>query len=126
MDSKNYTIKISALILIGIAAGLIIVAVDNFAFQGEVSPIMIVLMLVIVTSTSGFVLGRRGWIVSSIMWVCVPLAHFIKHFFGLPDTLHPNTYISIMLLAAFTLIVSVVGFGIGVLLKRFIKSIDNK
>lgn len=123
MDSKYYTIKRYALILIGIAAGLIIAAVDNLSFQGEVSPIVIALMLIFITFSSGFVFGWRGWIVSSITWGCVPLAHFIKHFFRLPDTLHPNTYISIILLAAFTLFVSIVGHGFGVLFNRFFRKL---
>jgi len=46
------------------------------------------------------------------------LAHLVKHVLGLPDTLHPNTYTSILYLAAFTLVVATVGTGSGVLLRR--------
>jgi len=33
------------------------------------------------------------------------LIHFVKHVLGLPDTLHPNTYGSILMLAVFSLVV---------------------
>jgi hypothetical protein len=41
----------------------------------------------------------------------------VKHVIGLPDTLHPNTYTSILYLAAFTLAVATVGTGCGVLIR---------
>ncbi len=42
----------------------------------------------------------------------------VKHVLDLPDTLHPNTYASILYLAAFTLVVATVGTGCGVLVRR--------
>ena len=42
-----------------------------------------------------------------------------KHALGLPDTLHPNTYLSILYLAAFTLVVAIIGTGCGLLVHRF-------
>jgi hypothetical protein len=46
------------------------------------------------------------------------LAHLIKHVLGLPDTMQPNTYTSILMLAAFTLAVATIGTGCGILLRR--------
>jgi len=106
------------LVGIGFAAGVVIATVDNFAFDGEVSPIVIVALLLVVTATVGAIWSWRGWIVSAIAWVCLPLAHLIKHILGLPDTLHPNTYASILMLAAFTLVVATIGTGCGILLRR--------
>ncbi len=105
---------------VGLTCGVAIVFVDNFAFEGEVSPIVIVAMLLAVTITAGAVWGRRGWVVSAAAWVCVPLAHVVKQVLGMPDTLHPNTYTSILYLAIFTLIVATVGTSCGVLLRRLI------
>ncbi|MCX6549868.1 MAG: hypothetical protein NTY02_02475 [Acidobacteria bacterium] len=102
----------------GLVAGAAIVCMDNFAFEGEVSPIVIVAMLLAATATAGAVWGRRGWVPAAAAWVCVPLAHVIKHVLGLRDTLHPNTYVSILYLAVFTLVVATVGTGLGVLLHR--------
>ncbi len=102
----------------GLVAGAAIVSVDNWAFKGEVSPIVIVALLLAASAVSGAVWGRSGWIAAAVLWACVPLAHVVKHVLGLPDTLHPNTYTSILFLAMFTLVVSTVGVVSGVLFRR--------
>ena len=103
---------------IGLGTGLAIAAVDSFAFGGEVSPIVIVILLVATTAAFGGIWGRGGWTAAVATWVCVPLAHVVKHVLGLPDTLHPNTYTSILMLAAFTLVVTTIGTGAGILLHK--------
>lgn len=110
-------IRWPVLVGVGFAAGVAIVAVDNFAFEGEVSPIVVVAILLAATLTSGVIWGQRGWAAAAAGWVCVPLAHLIKHILALPDTLHPDTYASILMLAAFTFAVATVGLGFGVLLR---------
>ena len=118
MDSIGFWSKSPVRLGIGLAAGTAIVYVDNCAFDGEVSPLVIVAMLFAATATAGAIWGRRGWVASSAAWACVPLAHLVKHVLSLPDTLHPNTYASILMLAAFTLAVALIGTGCGVLLRR--------
>ena len=81
---------------VGLAAGIAVAWVDNFAFEGEVSPIVIVVMLLAATATMTAVWGRHRWAAAAAAWLSVPLAHLIKHVLGLPDTLHPNTYTSIL------------------------------
>jgi hypothetical protein len=103
----------------GLVAGAVIVYVDNCAFQGEVSPIVIIALLVAATASAGALWGRSGWMSAAVTWACIPLAHVVKHVLELPDTLHPNTYTSILFLAAFTLVVATVGTGCGVLARRF-------
>lgn len=102
----------------GLVAGAAIVYVDNFTFEGEVSPVVIVVMLLTATATAGAVWGRRAWVAAAATWACVPSAHLVKHVLGLPDTLHPNTYVSMLYLAVFTLVVATVGTGLGVLVHR--------
>jgi hypothetical protein len=46
----------------------------------------------------------------------MPLANLSKHVLDLPDTLHPNTHASILLLATFSFVVATVGTGCGVLI----------
>jgi hypothetical protein len=118
MESKAVVITSRGLVAIGTAAGLVIAAVDNFAFEGEVSPIVIVVMLCGVTAIAGGLFMWRGWLAAACVWVCLPLAHLSKHVLGLSDTLNPNTYMSIMMLATFTFLISAIGFGAGVLLRR--------
>lgn len=102
----------------GLAAGAGIVFVDNWAFEGEVSPIVIVGLLLAATAGAAAVWGRSGLVAATVVWASVPLAHVVKHVFGLPDTLHPNTYRSILFLAVFTLVVSMIGAASGLLLRR--------
>jgi hypothetical protein len=106
------------LFAIGLMAGLTIGYVDNCTFYGEVSPIIIVGLLLAATTIAGGVCGRSGWIAAAATWACLPLAHLFKHVLGLPDTLHPNTYTSIVYLAAFTLVIATSGMGCGVLVRR--------
>lgn len=104
---------------VGLGTGIAIAAVDNFAFGGEVSPIVIVILLTATTATYGGIWGRGGWSTAVATWLCVPLAHVVKHVLGLPDTLYPNTYTSILMLAAFTLLVASIGTGAGVLVHKW-------
>jgi hypothetical protein len=107
--------------LVGLIAGAVIVFIDNFAFQGEVSPIVIVIMLLASTITVGAIWKWYAWITAVTVWICVPMAHVVKHLLGLPDTLHPNTYTSILMLAVFTFVVSAIGFLFGTLINRISK-----
>jgi hypothetical protein len=106
------------LVGVGLVAGAAVVYVDNWAFEGEVSPIVIVALLLAATATAGATWGRRGGIAVAVIWASVPLAHVIKHVLGLPDTLHPNTYTSILYLAAFTLGVATLGAACGMLVQK--------
>ncbi len=101
-----------------LVAGAVITYVDNFAFEGEVSPIVIIALLLCSSAVAVGVWGRRGWIAAGIIWACVPSAHVVKHVLGMPDTLHPNTYTSILFLALFTLVVATIGAGCGALVRR--------
>jgi hypothetical protein len=113
MKPKMTTLPVQ--LVAGLVCGAAIVYVDNFAFEGEFSPIMIVALLLAISAGVGAMWGHSGWILVVITWACIPLAHVVKHVCGLPDTLHPNTYLSILYLAAFTLAVAIVGTGCGVL-----------
>lgn len=118
MNSIAFWNKWLARLSAGFVAGAVIVYVDNVAFEGEVSPIIIVAMLLVATATAGAIWGQRGWVAVAAAWACVPLAHVVKHILGLPDTLQPNTYKSILMLAAFTLVVAALGTGGGLLIRR--------
>ncbi|MCB1051361.1 MAG: hypothetical protein H6510_17745 [Acidobacteria bacterium] len=103
---------------IGLVAGLAIAFVDNVAFGGETSPIVIVGLLLAASASAGWVWGVQGWSAALGIWLWVPLAHLLKHLFGLPDTLQPNTYPSILLLAGFSFLVSALGYAAGLLIHK--------
>jgi hypothetical protein len=118
MDSIVFWSKWPVRLGDGLAAGAAIAYVDNYAFDGEVSPIIVVAMLVAATAAAGAIWGWHGWVAAAAAWACVPLAHVAKHVLGLPDTMHPNTYASILQLAALSLVVATAGTGCGVLVRR--------
>lgn len=111
---------------VGLVAGAAIAYVDNVAFGGEVSPVAIVVMLLATTVATAGLWGRRGTIAAAAAWMCVPLAHLVKHVLGLPDTLYPNTYGSIIRLAIFTFLVAGVGTGAGLLIRRVIAALVGR
>ena len=105
---------------IGVIVGAGIAAVDNFAFGGEVSPIVIVGMLLVFGAAAGIIWGVRAVLSAAIVWVWLPTAHLLKHVMGLPDTIHPNTYASILKLGAFSFVVTAIGLGFGLAFRRLL------
>ena len=105
-------------IAIGALAGATIAAVDNLAFGGEVRPIVIVGMVLIFSSAAGTLWGSRAAVPVTIAWAFLPVVHLVKHVLAMPDTIHPNTYASILKLGAFSFAISAIGLGFGLALHR--------
>ena len=105
---------------IGVIVGAGIAAVDNFAFGGEVSPIVIVGMLLVFAAAGGMIWGGRAAVAAAMAWVWVPMAHVLKHLMRLPDTIHPNNYASLLKLGAFTFVVTAIGLGFGLGFRRLL------
>lgn len=105
----------------GIAAGTIIAMVDNLVLSGVITPFIIAAMLLAAAGTSGIIWRWQGWIVAVGIWICDPLVHLSKHLLGLPDTLSPNTYMSILLLTLFMFVISFFGLSFGVLVRKITK-----
>lgn len=96
-----------------IGSALLAFDVDNVLSEGEVSPIVIVAMLFATSAASAAVWGKRAWETGLLTWAWLPGAHLAKRALGLPDTLQPNTYASMMLLAAFSFVIMAAGLAIG-------------
>ena len=111
-------------ISIGLVVGAAVSAIDHFASGGEVSPIVIVFLLLAASGAAGLIWGRGSWVVTAAVWVWLPCTHLVQHMLGLPDSLYPNTYTSILMLAVFSLVVITAGTGFGILLRRFIQALE--
>lgn len=61
MISKTFIYSWQRQIVIGIVAGVTISIIDNYAFKGEISPIVIVLMLLAASGFWGLLFGWHGW-----------------------------------------------------------------
>jgi hypothetical protein len=112
--------SVSIRVGIGVIVGAGIAAVDNFAFGGEVSPIVIVGMLLVFSAAVGMIWGGRAAVAAAIAWVWLPMAHVLKHLMRLPDTIHPNNYASLLKLGAFTFVVTAIGLGFGLAFRRLL------
>jgi hypothetical protein len=78
-------------------------------------------MLLVVGAAAGMVWGGvRAAVATAVVWVWLPMAHVLKHVMGLPDTIHPNTYASIMKLGVFTFVVTAIGLGFGLAFHRLV------
>jgi hypothetical protein len=108
-------------ILVGLIVGAIIAYVDSFLFGGEVSPIVIVVLLLGAAIAIGIIWKWYGLLTVALMWLWLPMVHVVKKALGLRDTLHPDTYTSILLFSVFTFVVSAIGFLIGVLASKIVK-----
>ena len=121
MERVNIKTRLSLLIGIGFITGMAISVIDNFAFGGEVSPIVIVALLLSASVILGAFFGTRGSIALVFVWVCIPLVHLVKHILNIPDTINPNTYASILKLAIFTFVVALIGLGCGIIFNKLLK-----
>ena len=114
----NGKLKYVAAVIIG----LIISAVDNYAFGGEITPMVIILLLLLATSGMSVIVNTKAYLISIIIWFFLPAVHLIKHLCGLSDSIQPNTIKSILLLALFTFAISQIGFLIGRGIRKTLKT----
>lgn len=108
----------AASVAVGAGLGLAISAVDNLAAGGHVSPVVIVALLLAATAAIGGWAGWTGWPAALAVGLPVPGVHLVKHVLGLPDTIQPDTYDSIAMMALFSAAVAGAGFVAGALLRQ--------
>jgi|GEM_PF-5378839 len=115
---KKYIIYI-----VSAVAGITISMIDNYAMNGEISPIVIVMLLFLsVTALSAFN-PNNVWLNALLVWIWLPASHLIKHLLEMPDSIYPNTYKSILLLALFTFTICIVGLLIGIGIRRVLRTV---
>lgn len=102
---------------VGFAAGLGIAAVDAGAVGGHISPVAIVAVLLAAGGVIGAVWGWRGWPGALAAAAPMPLLHLTRYLLGLPDTIQPNTFDSIAMMALFALAVAGAGLAGGAALR---------
>jgi hypothetical protein len=66
----------------------------------------------------GVLQPRRPWRWALLVGPWVAVAHLVRHALGLPDSVHPNTYTTILLLVPVSLAVCLLGAYGGSLLAR--------
>ena len=102
--------------LVGSTAGLAIAYLDGSLFRGEISPIIVLGLLGAAGLAAGMIWRWRGIVSTLCAWVWLPLAHVIRHAAHLPDTVQPNTYLSIAGIGGIALVACAAGLACGALL----------
>lgn len=102
---------------VGLAFGLVVSAVDLYAAGGHVPPVVIVALQILASGVVGGVWGWPAWPGAIAVAAPLPAVHAIRHAFGWPDTISPNTWDSIAMMGLFALAVAGAGFAAGAVLR---------
>lgn len=105
---------------VGLVAGLAIGAVDLYAAGGHVPPVVIVALHLVACGAIGGLWGWAAWPAAIAVAAPLPAVHAIRHALGWPDTISPNTWDSIVMMALFALAVCGAGLAAGAVLRAAI------
>ncbi len=101
----------------GLAAGLIVMAVDMYAATWHVPPVAIVALQIVASVLLGVLWGWTAWPGAIAIAVPTPLLHAVRFSLGLPDTISPNTADAIVMMALFAGALSGAGLAAGAVLR---------
>ncbi len=118
MDRAKKASAMAALIASGL--GLLIAALDTAAPFGDDSSKLTILLWLMAGGSLGFVMPSRPWRWAMLVGPWLPLTHLLAHVLGLPDSIHPNTYATILTLVPVSLAVCSVGAYGGALTRRLL------
>ncbi len=93
--------------------------IDVVAPFGDDSSKLTILLWLLSSGGLGFVMPRRPWRWALLMGPWLSLTHLIVHASGLPDSIHPDTYAIMLLLAPMSLAACSVGAS-GALARRVV------
>lgn len=80
-------------------------------------PVVIVALQILASGTIGGLAGWPAWPAAIAVASPLPAVHAIRHALGWPDTISPNTWDSIGMMALFALAVAGAGFAAGAVLR---------
>jgi hypothetical protein len=112
--------RISQAIAIVIASisGLFIAAIDRAALFGDDSAQFTVFLWLVFSGLLGFARPHRPWLWAVLIGPGLPLTSLVLHVLGLPGSVHPDTYTTILLLLPISLAVCSFGAYGGALVRR--------
>jgi hypothetical protein len=101
-----------------VAHGLLVAAFDVAAPFGDDTEKCTVLLWLLSCGSLGLLRPRRPWRWALLVGPWVPAVHAARHALGLPDSLNPNTYVTVLILLPVSLAVCLAGAYAGSLVGR--------
>jgi hypothetical protein len=114
--------KLAEAVVVAVASGLgiLIAVIDLVAPFGDDSSKLTILLWLLASGSLGFAIPRRPWRWAMLVGPWLTLIHLLAHALGLPDSIHPNTNLAILLLLPVSLAVCSVGAYGGALARRLV------
>jgi hypothetical protein len=105
---------------LSIILGLFVAWFDVRAPFGDDTSKGTVLLWLVFGGSLGFLWPRQSWRWAASLGPWVPAIHLLRHVWGLPDSINPNNYATILLLVPVSLAVCLIGsFGGSLLRNQF-------
>jgi len=112
-------IKHSSLVyLAAVVLGFGIVFVDLFADGGEISPAVVLSLLLVAGAIIGVIHSRFSFWLALLISISLPAVHLILHLRGYKTKLQPDTVASILLVGMVALCTACIGVLIGASARR--------
>jgi hypothetical protein len=105
-----------AAVTTGFVAGVAVAAIEAWG-GGAVRPVVIVALVIAAGLGVGLRWAWGGWPGALALAVPVPGLHMVRHVLGLPDTIQPNTYDAIVMMALFHAALAGAGLAAGAVLR---------
>ncbi len=104
--------------LIAVVLGVVITCVDLFADKGEISPVVVLLLLLIAGGIVGAIHSHFSLALAVLTAICLPATHLTLHFMGHKTTLQPDTVPSILMVGVVSLCAAALGVRLGAGVRR--------
>ena len=113
MPKRAYLAYLAAIIL-----GLAIACGDLFADRGEISPAVVLFLLLIAGAIVGAIHGRFSLVLAVLTAISLPGIHLALHLAGRKTTLQPDTVTSILMVGVVAVCAATIGVLIGAAARR--------
>jgi hypothetical protein len=117
MKHDSRTSQAIAMVFASIS-GLVIAALDRASFFGDDSAQFTVFLWLLASGLLGFTRPRRPWLWAVLIGPWLSLTNLVRHVLGLPGSVHPDTYTTILLLLPLSLAICSLGAYGGALARR--------
>jgi hypothetical protein len=114
------TLKTIVPTTLAVILGLLVAVFDVAVPFGDDTEKCTVLLWAVFSGLLGYVQPRRVWRWAFLVGPWVPATHFVLHVLDLPDTVNPDSYITILILVPVSLVICGIGAWTGAILRHVV------